>query len=81
MSRIVSQHQNFSTEEVSGIQMGAPTLAEHTHNLTYLSRVDVVQAENLKLSLVSYMTALTLRQFLGCYNFHLSCENSSALCK
>lgn len=61
--------------------MGAPTLAEHTHNVVYLSPVDVVQAENLKLPLVSYMNVLTLRQFLGCYNFRLSCENDSALCK
>lgn len=72
---------HFSTEEVSGIQMGAPTLAEHTHNVIYLSPMNVVQVESLKLSLVSYMNVLTLRQFLGCYNFSLSCENSSALCK
>lgn len=62
-------------------QMGAPTLAEHTHNVTCLSPVNAAQTENLKLSLVSYMSVLTLRQFLGCYNFHVSGDNSSALCK
>lgn len=80
-SRTVSQHQNLSAEEVFGVQMGSPTQAEHTHSITYLSSMNVVQVENLKLLLVSYMNVLTLRQFLGCYNFHLSCEKSSALCK
>lgn len=72
---------HFSTEEFSGIQIRASTLAEHTHNVTYLSPKNIAQVESLKLSLVSYMNVLTLRQFLGCYDFSLFCESSYALCK
>lgn len=72
---ITSQQRNFLASRWEHLPW------QRIRSVTYLSPVDVVQAENLKLPLVSYMNVLTLRQFLGCYNFRLSCENSSALCK
>lgn len=81
-SRTVFQHENVSLLSRGSLwHPDGITYPGGAHNVTYLSPVNVVQVESLKLSLVSYKHVLTLRQFWGCYNFSLSCENSSVLCK